>query len=325
MSSAVLELIYRDIARDMLEVEAEIRAVLESPVPDIASLLEVSGRYGGKRMRPALVFLVARESGGVCEGHARLGAVVELIHLATLVHDDVIDVATMRRRQETVNVRHGNYEAVLLGDIIFSRAIHLLARLGNRRALLALTQAVSTVCEGEILQNRHRQDPDLTETTYYTIISGKTAELYAAATGLAAHLAGAADNVVEAFALCGLKLGIAFQIIDDCLDVAGEEAQVGKSLGTDLRNGKMTLPLLILREQADEATKALLRRVILGQEDAGGVALLNDALRSSGALEEAVKRAEAHVAEGLLAVRSACGRDSLALAAVGRYVLERKL
>lgn len=321
----MLDLLYRDIAPDLLKVEEEIRATLESPVPAIASLLEVSGRYGGKRMRPALVFLVAREAGGVCEGHARLGAVVELIHLATLVHDDVIDVATMRRRQETVNVRHGNYEAVLLGDIIFSRAIHLLARLGNRRALLALTQAVSTVCEGEILQNRHRQDPDLDEATYYTIISGKTAELYAGATGLAAHLAGANEAMVEAFAFYGLKLGIAFQIVDDCLDVVGVEEQVGKSLGTDLRNGKMTLPLLILRERADAATGALLRRVILGEADVGDEAQLNRAVRESGALDEAVRRAAAHVEAGLAAVRAVCGCDSPALAAVGRYVLERSL
>lgn len=325
MTTALLDTVFRGIAAELQGVEAEIRTVLESPVPAISSLLEVSGRYGGKRMRPALVFLVAREAGGLREGHTRLAAVVELIHLATLVHDDVIDGAQIRRRQDTVNARHGNYEAVLLGDIIFSRAIHLLAKLGNRRALLALTQAVSTVCEGEILQNRHRQDPELDEATYYTIISGKTAELYAAACALSAHLSGAAEPVTEAFALCGLKLGIAFQIVDDCLDVAGDEAQVGKSLGTDLRNGKMTLPMLLLRDLADQPTRALLRRVVAGQGTAEETASLKDMLISSGSLETAARRAAEHVAEGLNAVKLACGRESPALAAVGRYVLERRL
>lgn len=317
--------LYRAIAPRLVAVEGEIAATLECPQPEIASLLEVSGRYGGKRMRPALVLLVASELGCVDARHERLAAVTELIHLATLVHDDVIDEADLRRSVQTVNATQGNYEAVLLGDIIFARAIHLLAKLGDRRSLLVLTRAVSTLCEGEILQNRHRRDPDLTEETYYSVIGGKTAELYAAGAGLAAHMAEASEGVVEAFSLFGEKLGLAFQIIDDCLDVSGDEREVGKSLGTDLRNGKVTLPVILFRESGGAEERALVRKVFSNAADPVAASALRALLVEKGFISAAARVAAAHVEEGLTALRRAVGRPLPAMEAIGQYVLERSL
>jgi octaprenyl-diphosphate synthase len=323
--NAALALLYQSIAPRLALVEREIAETLDCPQPEIASLLEVSGRYGGKRMRPALVLLVASELGCADERHVRLAAVTELIHLATLVHDDVIDEADLRRNVQTVNAANGNYEAVLLGDIIFARAIHLLARLGDRRSLLVLTRAVSTLCEGEILQNRHRRDPELTESTYYSVIGGKTAELYAAGAGLAAHVAAASEGVVEAFSLFGEKLGLAFQIIDDCLDITGDEREVGKSLGTDLRNGKVTLPVILLREAGGEDERALVRKVFSADCDAASSAQLRRRLVEDGFIRAAAKVARSHVDEGLSALRRAVGRPLPAMEAIGQYVLERSL
>lgn len=323
----VLEDLYRDIAPSLEAVDAEIRAALSSDDPVIAELTAHAARYGGKRLRPATALLVARAAGGVGPLHARLGAVVELIHLATLVHDDVIDEAGRRRGQSTVNAAWGNYEAVLLGDIIFARAINLLARIGDARCLDVLTRATSRLCEGEILQNRHRRDAGLTEAQYYRIIGDKTAELYASGSGLSAHLAGASEDVVAGLRTYGFELGVAFQIIDDGLDLTGDEATVGKSLGTDLSLGKMTLPLILWRDRGGSEARRLLDRVI-GRGDAGPAdrAAILDHLRSGGFLEAAGARAAAHVARGLDAARSVLApADAAALETVGHFVLRRTL
>ena len=255
-SSPTLERLYVGVAPELLHVDAEIAAALQTDRSAIAEMLSHVGRYSGKKLRPALVLLIARALGRVTPAHFRLGAIVEMIHLATLIHDDVIDGADMRRRDATANARWSNYEAVLLGDILFSRAINLLARLGDARCLDVLTRAVSTLCEGEILQNRHRQDAGVSEALYYDIIREKTAVLYAAGCELAAHLAGASAEWVRAAGTYGLELGLSFQIIDDCLDLFGDEAEVGKSLGTDLKGGKVTLPVILALASLDEGSPA---------------------------------------------------------------------
>jgi octaprenyl-diphosphate synthase len=301
--AATIHDVYRDLGPALAEVEAEIDLVLASGEPAVADLCRHAGRFGGKRLRPALVLLIGDLLGGAGPRHVRLGAVVELIHLATLVHDDVIDEATLRRSQSTVNAKWSNYEAVLLGDIIFARAIHLLARLGDPASLLRLTRAVSTLCEGEILQNRHRHDAGLSEDDYYRIIGAKTAELYAAGAALAAHLAEVPAEVASDIGGFARELGLAFQIVDDALDLVGTEEAVGKSLGTDLRSGKMTLPLVLLRDGGGAEVRALVREVVEEREDPERLRTLRRELERAQAVPRALERAQSHVRRGLARVR----------------------
>lgn len=324
---ALIEL-YQSIRTELGWVERDLEETLHSDRPEVRAMTAVAAGYGGKRMRPAMVLLVGRAAGGITPRHARLGAAIEMIHLATLVHDDVIDDASLRRKQETVNRHWSNWDAVLLGDVLFTRSMHLLARLDDQRSLLRVTGSVSTLCEGEILQNRNRRRFDLDEATYYDIIQAKTAELYEAGCELGAHLAGANDDTVRAFAKMGRELGIAFQIVDDCLDLAGDEGEVGKSLGTDLSSGKMTMPLIALREALerakDDAALTTFRSAIEARatpELARKVQLL---LREHGAMDAAIARAREHVALGLDAVRPFVAKAHEAwLEAIGEYILER--
>jgi octaprenyl-diphosphate synthase len=321
--------LYREIPTELAAVEREIQSALRTERPAVGDMVLHAARYSGKRLRPALVLLVARSVGADPSADIRLprlGAVVEMVHLATLVHDDVIDGASLRRSQATVNTRWSNYEAVLLGDVLFARAINLLARIGDERALLGLTRSVSELCEGEILQNRHRQDPNLSEALYYDIIGAKTAELYGTGCELGAHLGGADDAASAAYRTFGYELGVAFQIIDDCLDLNGTEDSVGKTLGTDLAQGKMTLPMILLRERCTEAEREILARQILGQGESGDVPRVAELLERHGVVEESMKRADAHVERGLAAVRAVASPDALAsLEAVAHFVRHRRL
>jgi octaprenyl-diphosphate synthase len=320
-----LESLYREVAPELALVDAEISQALSTDRGEIAAMAAHLAAYSGKKLRPALVVLIGKACGG--DGRlVRLGACVELVHLATLVHDDVIDGAEMRRNIDTVNAKWTNYDAVLLGDIVFSRSINLLARLGDARCLDVLTRATSTLCEGEILQNAHRNDAALDEALYYRIITDKTAVLYGAACELAAHIAGASDAAVRALRTYGLELGVAFQIIDDCLDLTGDEAVVGKSLGTDLRNGKMTLPvMLLLRKLKGEARAAAERYVVDGARTAAERAAFTALLREHGTIDAALARAEEHVARGLAAVRKDAPAAAMpALEAVAAFVVARR-
>jgi octaprenyl-diphosphate synthase len=325
--SSTLDDLYREIAPDLARVEVEIAASLADDEPVIAEMTNHASRFGGKRLRPALSLLVARAAGGITPRHARLGAVVEMIHLATLVHDDVIDGAGLRRNQPTVNAAWGNYEAVLLGDVIFARAINLLARLKDERALLSLTTAVSRLCSGEILQNRHRRDVALSEDLYYQIIESKTAELYAAGCELAAHLAGAPDLVLRNLSTYGRELGIAFQIVDDCLDLVGDEKIAGKSLGTDLEYGKMTLPLILFRNTSGPRERRLLESVISGGcAPAEEVRRLVSLLSRDGAVDGALARAREHVERASVAARRVLPESAWApLEALGEFVIRRRI
>lgn len=322
--------LYRSIEADLAAVEVDLRETLHSDRPEVAEMTAVAAGYGGKRMRPAMVLLVARAAGQPGEKHPRLGAAVEMIHLATLVHDDVIDEAAMRRQQETVNRHWSNHDAVLLGDVLFTRSINLLARLGDQRSLLRITGSVATLCEGEILQNRNRGNLRLAEETYYDIIDAKTAELYAAGCELAAHLAGASEEACEAYRVMGRELGVAFQIVDDILDLAGDEREVGKSLGTDLANGKMTLPLLLLRDDLDRdgapADREALSQVIVEGADGAPRDCVRALITEHDVLARASARAREHVARGLETVRPFCADEQWpALEAIGAYILARTL
>ena len=245
---------YAPIADDLCRAEQVLRDELRSKVDFVEELTARVQLYRGKRLRPALLLLVAQATGEVRPAHHKLAAVVEMIHAATLVHDDILDGADRRRHVTTVNAEWGSEASVLLGDFLFTHSFHLAASLESTLACRAIGRATNIVCEGELHQIARRGAFELSEDEYLTIISGKTAELIACCGWLGAHFAGADQGVSEAMEQFGRELGIAFQIADDLFDLLADERDTGKSLGTDLRNRKPTLPLIRFRQTADEAS-----------------------------------------------------------------------
>ena len=311
------------IQDDLLRVEAEIRRMSASPLPEMKALLDHVGRFSGKRLRPALTLVAGRMFGPLRPEHATVGAIVELIHTATLVHDDILDESALRRNIETVNRRVGNETAVLLGDYLFATCFKEAAALEDRFASRYLAEIVAIVCRGEILQVNRRNDLDLPEETYFRIIEDKTAALYAASLRCGAEIARAPAEAGKALAEYGLRIGTAFQIIDDILDLTGEEATVGKSLGTDLEKAKMTLPLLRLRERATARDRERLRRALLSGDRAERDSLL-PLLREYGAIASARATAEALVEEARRDLRRLPeGPERSLLFAAADYVLAR--
>jgi octaprenyl-diphosphate synthase len=242
--------LYSPIAAELEEARRIFREELASDQPSIRELCGHIERLHGKLVRPALLLLCARACGGVRPEHLVLAAVVEMVHISTLVHDDVLDEAEVRRRAATVNHLWGNERAVLLGDYLISHAFHLCSGLGDTFAARLIGRTCNTVCEGELMQVANRDNPDLSEQQYLDIITRKTASLIGACTLLGARYAGADEATVQRMHEFGLWLGVAFQIADDLLDLIGDEAEVGKSLGRDLAKGKLTLAVIHCLRQA---------------------------------------------------------------------------
>lgn len=282
---------YAPIAAELAEAERIFETELASRFPFVQDLVGHSADFRGKRLRPALVLLTGRACGGLGAAHPVLGAVVEMIHTATLVHDDVLDEAAVRRHSATINTEWGNETAVLLGDYLFTHAFHLAASLESTLACRWIGRATNMVCEGEMMQVHNRGNFDLSEADYFEIIRGKTAELTAVSCRLGAHYAGAPAEVVEALEDYGRDLGVAFQIADDVLDIWGEEHQTGKSLGTDLEKQKLTLPVIRLLATASPSTVSAVRR-LLADGDGENRHALRPYLESSGALDYAWAQAE---------------------------------
>lgn len=283
--------LYAPVAADMAEVERRLQHELRHPDPFIDELAKHSFRLGGKRLRPALLLLSAQAVGSITDEHRTLAAVVEMVHTATLVHDDVLDEAQVRRHRDTVNARWNNQTSVLLGDYLFTHAFYLASTLQTTFGCRAIGEATNTVCEGELRQTAASGDFWLSRDSYMAIIEAKTAELCACCCRLGAHYAGGDDAIVEGLTTFGRHLGAAFQIIDDLLDLEGEEQTTGKSLGTDLEHRKMTLPLILLRDRLSKTDAARLR-ALFEEPDAGHGALLCDWLDESGALRAARTAAE---------------------------------
>lgn len=257
-----LRALYAPVVDELEQVEAILRRELSSDNPFVDGLVKHGFRLGGKRLRPALVLLSARATGSIRPEHLALGAMVELIHTATLVHDDVLDEATLRRHLDTVNARWDNEASILLGDYLFARAICLASSLDDPFAIRAISASARSMCEGELKQVQSRGNYDLTEADYLEIIAGKTAALTACSCRVGAHYADAAPEVSEALAQYGHNLGIAFQIADDLLDLQGDEATAGKSLGTDLLKQKATLPLIRLLDTVSPSERAKLIAIL---------------------------------------------------------------
>jgi len=223
--------------------------------PSIAAYADYALAAQGKQLRPALVALSANAAGRVDDSHAKVAVIIEMVHLATLVHDDILDEAELRRGRRTLASNWGNEIAVLLGDCLFAQALKLAASFPTTEVCRAVSSAVNTVCTGEIVQTRRRRDFKFTRAEYFRIIEMKTAELFALSCDLGAYLSGAPAGQRAGLRDFGRALGTAYQIYDDCLDLFGSEATAGKSLGTDLIKGKLTLPLLLLFERAGEGDR----------------------------------------------------------------------
>lgn len=258
--------LYAPIAQPLAAVERRLQAELQSQYESLSSLLRHGIQLGGKRLRPALVLLAAAavDTNSVSEKHEILGAVLEMVHTATLIHDDVLDDATSRRHVPTINAGWGDHASILLGDYLFSQAFRMSATTGSTLACEWIGEAARRVCEGELRQVLARDQMDFDQAAYIEMIRGKTAELCSVACRLGAVFSGANPTQVTALNHYGDSLGIAFQIADDYLDIWGDASKVGKTLGTDLEQGKWTLPILRLRETSQGAALRKVDAALMG-------------------------------------------------------------
>ena len=279
------------IANDMREVDSVIAYRLHTSVPLISQISQYIIAAGGKRLRPALLLMICKALGYEESQRFNLAAVVELIHTATLLHDDVVDESTMRRGRATANEAFGNPASVLVGDFLHTRSFQMMVAAGSTRVLQILSDATNIIAEGEVQQLMNMHDASLDEDGYLHVIRSKTAKLFEASAQLGAVLAGSSPAVEEACATYGQALGTAFQIIDDVLDYTGDTAEMGKNLGDDLREGKCTLPLIAAMQRATPEQAAIVREAI-EQGSTEQLATVIAIVQATGALD--VARAAAH-------------------------------
>lgn len=272
-------------------VEAQIRDQVRAFDPTVEPYIDYICNTSGKRIRPALAVLTGGACGGVMDEHIKIGVILELIHMATLVHDDIIDGADTRRKMPTANAKWSNGLAVLLGDALFSHALMLATEFDSIDICRKVGQASRDVCEGEVMQTQRRFDSTLTKADYFTIIEKKTGALFAAAAGISAKLSGKNSTVEQNLYDYGMKLGTAYQIYDDCLDLVGTEESVGKTLGTDLEKGKLTLPMFLMLEQACAEDVAVINHRIEDKENLDFVGLMGESAYAQ-AIENSLATAE---------------------------------
>ncbi len=301
------------MAADFKATDTTIRTHLSSEVALVGQIAEYIIQAGGKRLRPILVLTVARACGygthATQTHHHTLAAVVELIHTATLLHDDVVDESDLRRGRKTANAMFGNAASVLVGDFLYSRAFQMMVGVGRMDVMQVLSDATNVISEGEVLQLMNIGDADVSTEQYLTVIRYKTAKLFEAAARLGAMVADTPTATVEAMATFGMHIGTAFQLIDDVLDYAGDTEAIGKNVGDDLREGKPTLPILYALSHGNAQAQQCLRQVIetSGTAVADGSIAFEEAMalvRDSGGIEyaRAAAHAEADLAAAALAV-----------------------
>jgi len=302
-----LKQMYALIGSDMKAVDAVIRDRLHSDVVLVRQVAEYIIGAGGKRMRPALVLLAAGAMGYSGRHHHDLAAVVEFIHTATLLHDDVVDESSLRRGHDTANAMFGNAASVLVGDFLYSRAFQMMVEIDDMRVMRVLSDATNVIAEGEVLQLMNCHDADVDEQRYLQVIRYKTAKLFEAAAQLGAILGLAAPDVERALADYGMHLGTAFQLVDDVLDYSGHEGDTGKHLGDDLAEGKPTLPLIYVMQHGTPEQAGCVRRAIEegGRDDFAAVL---DAIHATGALGHARRQAGLEAERAREAIQ--CLRDT---------------
>lgn len=298
-----LDDIRRLIAADLAAVDEEIRRELASDVVLINQLGHYIINSGGKRLRPMLVLLAARALDYQGSHHIGLAAVVEFIHTATLLHDDVVDASDMRRGMDSANAVWGNEASVLVGDFLYSRAFQMMVRAENMRIQRVFAEATNRIAEGEVLQLLNVHDADTDETRYFDVIERKTAKLFEAGAETGGLLAEADESQLAALREYGMRLGVAFQLIDDVLDYAGDEAEFGKHVGDDLAEGKPTLPLIVAMREGSKEQRELIRAAI----ETGGLDKLDAVMRavhSTNALEYARNKASDAIAAAKKALQA---------------------
>ena len=317
-----LELVYAPIAAELKQVETILQTELRSDAPFVDQLLEHSWLLGGKRIRPVFLLLSGAAVGQLTPAHFQLAAALEMIHTATLVHDDILDQADTRRHRPTANSIWGAKQSILLGDYLFTHSFHIAAKGGSCEALQMLAQASNRVCEGEMRQNAWQGDFELSEQDYLRMITEKTAELCGVGCRIGALLSGASEEVVQQFETYGRNLGVAFQIIDDVLDIVGQHDQMGKTLGTDLLNQKPTLAVIhCLENLPEDQTKQLVQFL---QDPAATSQQLQVYLAETGSIEYARLRAREHAQAAIdFAASLESNECSQALVSLADFVQQR--
>lgn len=319
-----LEAIRAQLGDDWGAVNREILSQLQSDVALVGSVAHYIIGSGGKRLRPLLVLLAARACGYAHDQHVRAAAIIEFIHTATLLHDDVVDDSRLRRGQDTANSVFGNEASVLVGDFLYSRAFQLMVEVGQMRVMDVLADATNMIAEGEVLQLMNCRNPDTTEVQYLEVIYRKTAKLFEAAVLIGAILADQTRAVEDAFIEYGKQLGIAFQLVDDALDYDANMEQLGKNIGDDLAEGKPTLPLIYALQRGTAAQQVVIRNAI----ENGGLADIDailGAIRETGALGYTVSRAREASAAAIAALgRVPASEYKESLSALAEFAVNRR-
>ena len=312
------------IAQDMREVDQVIARRLDSGVPLIGQVSRYIIAAGGKRLRPALLLLTCGALGYTGDQRFNLAAVVEFIHTATLLHDDVVDDSALRRGNATANETFGNPASVLVGDFLYSRAFQMMVDAQNMRIMQVLADATNVIAEGEVLQLMNMHNAALDETGYLQVIRSKTAKLFEASARVGAILADSSQTDEEACADYGQALGTAFQVIDDVLDYTGDATVMGKALGDDLREGKTTLPLIAAMQRGTPTQQSIIREAI----ETGGVAMLDQVIsivKSTGALDVARLAATQEAQRAIAAAqRLPAGPHTDCLIELASHLLQRQ-
>jgi octaprenyl-diphosphate synthase len=285
--------VFATVSQEFEAVNQTILSQLESRVPLVEKIADYIISSGGKRLRPLLTLLAAGASGGIDKRHYQLATVIEFLHTATLLHDDVVDTSDLRRGQPTANARWGNAPSVLVGDFLYARAFELLVDIGAMPVMNRLAVATRTIAEGEVMQLMNVRNPDATEAQYMEVIKGKTAILFQASSETAALINQQTASTTEKLATYGLNLGLAFQLIDDVLDYEGDTEKLGKNVGDDLAEGKPTLPLIHAMQHASADEAQLIRQAIRkgGLEDLDAI---TDIVHRCGSIDYVRDKAMAH-------------------------------
>ncbi len=311
------------VLADLQAVNRIIRQQMHSDIALIGRIAEYIINAGGKRIRPVLVLLMAKALGYQGDRHQTLAATIEFIHTATLLHDDVVDESELRRGIPSANALFGNAASVLVGDFLYTRAFQMMVSVGNMRVLEVLADATNLIAEGEVMQLMNVRNTGIDEDGYMKVIYAKTAKLFEASSVMGALVAHAPEEKIDAAARFGKAVGIAFQLIDDMLDYAGNTGVMGKNIGNDLKEGKMTLPLIYLMKNGSETQKASVRKSV-EENDESCFQAVSDAVRTSGALDYTYQKAKQAVAEAVQALSALdSGQYKKSLLELSSFSLER--
>ena len=310
-------------APEMRQVNELIRLSLHSDVVLINQISEHIVAAGGKRLRPMLAVIAARALGYDGTAHHQLAAIIEFIHTSTLLHDDVVDESDLRRGRKTANALWGNAPSVLVGDFLYSRSFQLMVKLDSMPVMTVLADTTNQIAEGEVLQLLHVGNPDTSEADYLRVIERKTAVLFAAATRLAAMIAGASESAQQGLALYGMNLGLAFQIADDVLDYTADADALGKNLGDDLAEGKATLPVIHALSKAAPDSRERLARIIR-DGDTSAMPELLAAMDAAASLDYSRNVAESYARAAQAAIATLPDNDwTASLHGLARYAVDR--